>query len=110
MQVHLVKKQTIQNYVMSHASGKSSFEKWITVIKYADWKIPEDIRRTFGSADLLGKGSDRVVFDIGGNNFRMICKYYFSGTMVHLFVCWIGTHTEYDELCKTGQQFIVNAY
>jgi len=110
MQVHLVKKQTIQNYVMSHASGKSSFEKWITVIKYADWKIPEDIRRTFGSADLLGKGSDRVVFDIGGNNYRMICKYYFSGTMVHLFVCWIGTHAEYDELCKTGQQFIVNAY
>lgn len=110
MQVHLVKKQTIQNYVMSHASGKSSFEKWITVIKYADWNIPDDIRRTFGSADLLGKGSDRVVFDIGGNNFRMICKYYFSDTMAHLFVCWIGTHAEYDDLCKSGQQFIVNAY
>ena len=110
MNVHLVKKQTIQNYVMSHASGKSSFEKWITVIKYADWKIPEDIRRTFGSADLLGKGSDRVVFDIGGNNYRMICKYYLSGTMAHLFVCWIGTHAEYDEICKTGQQFIVNQY
>ena len=110
MQVHLVKKQTIQNYVISHASGKSSFEKWMTVIKYADWKIPEDIRRTFGSADLLGKGSDRVVFDIGGNNYRMICKYYFSGTMAHLFVCWIGTHAEYDELCKSGLQFIVNEY
>ena len=110
MQVHLVKKQTIQNYVISHASGKSSFEKWMTVIKYADWKIPEDIRRTYGSADLLGKGSDRVVFDIGGNNYRMICKYYFSGTMAHLFVCWIGTHAEYDDLCKSGQQFIVNAY
>ena len=110
MQVHLVKKQTIQNYVVSHASGKSSFEKWITAIKYADWKIPEDIRRTFGSADLLGKGSDRVVFDIGGNNFRMICKYYFSVSTTHLFVCWIGTHAEYDELCKAGQQFIVNQY
>ena len=62
MQVHLVKKQTIQNYVISHASGKSSFEKWITVIKHADWNVPEDIRRTFGSADLLGKGSERGCF------------------------------------------------
>jgi mRNA interferase HigB len=44
MQVHLVKKQTIENYVISHVSGKSSFEKGMTVIKYADWKIPEDIR------------------------------------------------------------------
>ena len=54
MQVHLVKKQTIQNYVISHASGKSSFEKWMTVIKYADWKIPEDIRRTFGKRERQG--------------------------------------------------------
>jgi mRNA interferase HigB len=51
-----------------------------------------------------------VVFDIGGNKFRIICKYYFSASQVHLFVCWIGTHAEYDELCGQNQQFIVNAF
>lgn len=110
MRVHLIKKQTIQNYVGGHPPGKSSFENWVTTIKYADWGTPEDIRQTFGSTDLLGQGSSRVVFNIGGNNYRMICKYLFGTSQVHLFVCWIGTHAEYDELCDHGGQYTVNEH
>ncbi len=28
---------------------------------FADRNIPEDIKETFGSADILGEGSDRVI-------------------------------------------------
>ena len=110
MKVHLIKKQTIQNFVDGHISGKSSFENWLTVLKYSDWDTPKDIQQTFGSADLLGKGSNRVVFDIGGNNYRMICKYHFGSKNIHLFVCWIGQHSEYDELCRHEKQYTVNPY
>jgi len=110
MKVHLIKEQTIRIYVVGHAPGKSSFENWLTALKYADWAKPEDIRQTFGSADLLGNGSDRVVFNIGGNNYRMICKYYFGTVNIHLFINWIGTHAEYDELCDNGEQFTVKVY
>lgn len=110
MRVHLIKKQSIQDFAVHHAVGKSSFENWIAVVKYADWEVPADIRQTFRSADLLGNSSNRVVFDIAGNNYRMICKYYFGLTQVHLFVCWIGTHAEYDELCSHSLQFTINMY
>ena len=110
MRVHLIKKQTIEDFIADHAASKSSFENWVTVVKYADWDIPEDIQQTFGSADLLGNGSDRVVFNIGGNNYRMNCKYHFGITRVRLFVFWIGTHAEYDELCDRGEQYTVNVY
>lgn len=110
MRVYLIKKQTIQDFIDDHASGKSAFESWLTAIQYADWDKPQDIQQTFGSADLLGNGTDRVVFNIGGNNYRMICKYHFGFTKVHLFVYWLGTHSEYDELCDHGEQYIVNAY
>lgn len=43
-------------------------------------------------------------------NYRMICKYHFGITKVRLFVCWIGTHAEYDELCDQGEQYIVFEY
>ena len=110
MRVHLIKRQAIEAYVADHAASKRSFEYWVTAIKYADWETPEDIQQTFGTADLLGGGYDRVVFDIGGNNYRLICKYHFGNTKVHLFVCWIGTHAAYDELCGHGEQYTIFEY
>ena len=110
MRVHLIKKQAIEGYVTGHAASKPSFENWVTAVKYADWEITEDINETFGTADMLGGGNKRVVFDIGGNKYRMICKYHFGITKVRLFVCWIGTHTEYDELCAKEDQYTVFKY
>jgi mRNA interferase HigB len=110
MRVHLIKKQTIEDYCKSNPKMKVSFENWLTLMKAADWEKPNDINGTFGSADILGKGSNRVIFNISGNNCRMICKYAFSKKNVHLFICWLGTHKEYDELCKKGEQYTVEIY
>ncbi len=74
------------------------------------WKEPNEIITTFNSADILGNGSDRVVFNIGGSNYRLICKYHFGNTRVHFFVKWIGTHAEYSKLCNEGKQYEINVY
>ena len=63
-------------------------------MKVAEWERPHDIICTYKNADILGKGTERVIFNIGGNNYRMICKYHFGFKKVHLFVKWIGTHKE----------------
>lgn len=110
MKVHLIRKETIADFILRNARSKSSFAVWVTAVKYADWSEPSDIQDTFGSADLIGGGSSRVVFDIGGNNYRMICKYAFGEKQVHLFICWIGTHTEYDELCSRNEQYTITNY
>ncbi len=110
MQVHLIKKQTIEDYVVKNARSNSSFADWLSILKYVDWNQPGDIQKTFGTADLLGKSSNRVVFNIGGNNYRMICKYGFGKKLVHLFICWIGTHAEYNELCNQNLQYAVDIF
>lgn len=76
MKVRLIKRKTIENYVQDNARSKSSFRIWLTNLKFADWNEPNDMLYTYGSADLLGNGSNRVVFDIGGNNYRMICNIF----------------------------------
>ena len=110
MKIHLIKKQTVENYIVKNARSKVSFEIWLSIIKYADWKEPNDIISTFNSADILGKGSDRVIFNIGGNNYRMICRYHFGHNKVHLFIKWIGTHAEYTKLCKQQNQYEINYF
>ena len=110
MKVHLIKRQTIEDFASANVQSRSPFEDWLEKIKHATWKQPADVQATFGSADLLGSSSNRVVFDIGGNNYRMICKYVFGERQVHLFVCWIGTHAAYDKLCTKNEQFTINIY
>jgi mRNA interferase HigB len=110
MKVHLIKRQSIEDYISKNARSRSSFENWIAIVKRVDWIQPQDIISTFNSADILGMGSSRVVFNIGGNNYRLICKYHFGKTNVHLFVKWMGTHAEYTKRCNESKQYDVNAY
>ncbi|PSK95302.1 type II toxin-antitoxin system HigB family toxin [Taibaiella chishuiensis] len=108
MNVHLIRKETIEAYTKKNASGRTGFNEWCVKLKYADWHKPEDMQATYPGTDLLGNGSNRAVFNIGGNKYRMIGKYGFGASEVHLFICWIGTHAEYDKLCKAGLQYTVS--
>lgn len=110
MKVHLIRKETIEAFVKQNAQSRMAFEEWNAKLKYADWETPVDMQATFRSTDILGKGSCRAVFDIGGNKYRMICKYAFGNRQAHLFICWIGTHAEYDKLCAAGKQYSVSGY
>lgn len=71
MKVHLIKKVTIEDFVSKNAASKKSFNIWLSIIKRANWNDPLDIIDTFNSADILGNGTNRVVFNVGGNKYRV---------------------------------------
>jgi mRNA interferase HigB len=110
MKVHLIRKETIETFALQNAQSRTALEDWLEKLRNADWKKPADIQTVFKTADLLGKSSSRVVFDIAGNHYRMICKYAFGNKQIHLFVCWLGTHAAYDKLCDSNEQYTVSIY
>jgi mRNA interferase HigB len=110
VKVHLVKKQTMEDYARENARSRTTIRLWLQVLNGADWDTPKDILETFGATDLLGRGCNRSVFDLGGNNCRMICHYVFGRKKVHLFICWIGTHAAYTRLCEENKQYTVSIY
>ena len=69
---------------------------WHNVAQKAEWKHHDDVKADFGAGVDLAYG--RYVFDIKGNDFRLICAIDFVRHGV--LVLWIGTHREYDELNK----------
>jgi mRNA interferase HigB len=100
MRVRLIRIETLAHFAQNHANGSIHFDRFLESIKYAQWERAEDITRTI-KGNLLGNGSDRVVFDLGGNGrnaFRVICRYKFGVTFVRLFIAWVGTHEEYNRL------------
>ena len=78
-----------------------AFQDFYNQLKYCDWKIPSDIMSSFRTADLVNcedLAFNRLVFNIGGNKYRMICGYKFGATKVVLYVRFVGTHKEYDKV------------
>jgi len=112
MKVHLIKEKTITKYCRENARAYPSFRDWLEKIDAADWESPQHIVRYFGHkrVDILGRGSRRVVFDIGGNEYRIICQYFFGKSMVHLYIQWIGTHAEYSKVCNSNLQYEISNY
>jgi|AntRauTorckE6833_2_1112554.scaffolds.fasta_scaffold11457_5 mRNA interferase HigB len=105
MKINLVKEHTVRSFAQKHAASISSFENWIDEIRNAEWEKPDDMKSTFSSVKLLGKSSNRVKFNVSGNDYRVICKYLFGDNVVFLFVVWIGTHAEYTDVCSKDEQY-----
>ena len=55
---------------------------------------PTAVKQMFGSADILRDG--RVVFDIGGNKYRLVVWVNYQYGVV--YVRFIGTHRDYDRI------------
>jgi len=110
MRIRLIKRKTIENFAVDNPRSRASIKVWLTQVKQADWESPGDIIKTFSSADLLGNSSNRVIFNIAGNHYRMICKFYFGASMIHLFIKWMGTYNEYTSICRRNEQYTINIY
>jgi len=53
------------------------------------------IRRS-GSRNASFVGKDRVVFNVGGNKYRLVVVVKYSAQLV--FVRFVGTHADYDDI------------
>ena len=71
---------------------RSALTRWLAVVAAADWENPAEMKKTFGSADIVG---DQTVFNIGGNKCRLIAIIHYRARRV--FVQRVLTHQAYDK-------------
>jgi mRNA interferase HigB len=95
--MNVVARRTLVAFWTKHAGARAPLTAWLLITSKAVWSSFEDVRATFNSADHVGGA--RVVFNIGGNNFRLVGLVAYRTKRV--FVLWIGTHAEYDKIDVT---------
>lgn len=67
----------------------------ITLVDKAAWAGPADIKAQFGmTVDFVG--DNRVIFDIGGNTYRLIAHIAYAYRRV--LIKFVGTHKYYDRI------------
>lgn len=87
-------KGALRDFWENRSDAEQYLKTWYDTAINADWKSPSDIKKSYANASVLKSG--RIVFNIRGNNYRLVTKINFEKQWI--FIRFIGTHEEYDKI------------
>lgn len=94
--MHIVAHSTLVNFYgqPQYRDAQGALEAWYETAKLAQWSSPADVKAQFGSASIVG--NNRVVFNIKGNDYRLIVAIAYR--MQWVYIKFVGTHAQYGEV------------
>ena len=95
MSMQVIARSTLRTFWESQPRAKIPLSAWHRVVSAATWDSPSDIKAMFG-ANVDFVGDNRVIFDIGGNKYRLVVHvaYRFKRVLVK----FVGTHADDDRI------------
>ena len=92
--MRVVSRKPLREFAAKHPPAKGPLYAWYAEVCQADWSGFANVKAAYGSADVVG--GNRVIFNIGGNKYRLIVKVAYRCRTV--YVRFVGTHAEYDKI------------
>jgi mRNA interferase HigB len=98
--MRIIARRTLREFVEArrgykhHAALKAALDAWFDEVKKARWLSAADVKRSYATASIVS--ADRIVFNIKGNDYRLVVATDFEKSIV--WIKWIGTHRDYDEI------------
>ncbi|WP_425163746.1 type II toxin-antitoxin system HigB family toxin [Candidatus Binatus sp.] len=98
--MRVVARRTLRQFAESLKGQQSrkavtaALDAWFREASRAEWRTSADVKRNYGTASIVS--SDRVVFNIKGNDYRLMVAIDFRRQAI--FVKWIGSHRDYDRI------------
>ena len=92
--MRVIAKRTLRDFWIKHADSEQQLTSWYRETEKAEWNSINELKTEYPNAGILK--DNRIVFNIKGNNYRLIVKFNFE-----FQICWIrfiGTHAEYDKI------------
>jgi mRNA interferase HigB len=98
--MRVIARRTLREFLQSHtghkdhAALKAALEAWFDEVRKARWRNTAAVKRLYATASIVT--ADRIVFNIKGNDYRLVTSVDFEKGIV--WIKWIGTHKEYDKI------------
>lgn len=87
--------RTLRLFWEKHPQAEGPLRTWYAQVEAASWDTPAHVKDQFGTAvDFVA--DNRVVFDIGGNKYRLVG--YVAYRFKRVLVKFVGTHAEYERI------------
>ena len=90
--MHVISRKALLEFARRQPKAAEPLDNWYRRTKRAVWKNVAELSIDYPHADLVGSC---VVFNIGGNKYRLIAKVKFQRRTV--YIRFVLTHREYDE-------------
>jgi mRNA interferase HigB len=90
--MHVISLKKLKQFWHSHPTAKVGLRYWYKLTITVRWQCFNDVCQAFPSADRV---KNFVVFNIGGNNFRLIT--YIDYAQNKVFIRDVLTHGEYNK-------------
>lgn len=85
---------TLRNFWSKNEQSEQPLKAWVQETERSIWKNSAELKVKYGNASIIN--SKRVVFNIKGNDYRLIVDIEYRLRIV--FIVWIGTHSQYDRI------------
>lgn len=92
--MRVIAKKALVEFYTEHKDAETALGDWYEQTTNAEWSCFADVKQTFNSADYVG--DNRIVFNIRGNQYRLVALVLFRIKMV--YIRFVGTHKDYDEI------------
>jgi len=94
--MRIIKEKTLTEYCRlgRYKPAADSLKAWVFEVRYSTWDNTNELKSKYRHVSKLS--SKRVVFNIKGNDFRLIVDIEYKLKIV--FIVWFGTHAEYDKI------------
>lgn len=89
--MHVISRKKLKEAAAKHGDLEGPLDAWFRIAKKALWKNLADVRKTFSSADAVGKWT---VFNIKGNQYRLIAEINY--TFGRIYIRHLLTHAGYS--------------
>ncbi|WP_366940991.1 type II toxin-antitoxin system HigB family toxin [uncultured Chitinophaga sp.] len=90
--MHIISRGPIDDFGKKHPPAAIPLNEWWQRMKKAKPQNLNELKEIFGACDLIE--NDRCVFNIGGNNYRLVAIIRYK--IQRVFVRAVLTHSEYD--------------
>ena len=89
--MHVISRKALRSFWEQHPDSESALSRWFKIMSQSEFGDFNALRATFPSADKVGA---LVVFNIGGNKYRLVASIHFNRGKV--YIRHVLTHREYD--------------
>lgn len=98
--MRIIARRTLRDFIAKLKGRKDqpavrvALDAWFAEVSRSRWASSADVKRFYASVSVVG--SDRLVFNIKGNDYRLVVAVDYEKSII--WIRWIGTHAEYDKI------------